>query len=326
MAAGAVTVDGTMNTERQGDERDEKDDALAGLVTEQHRPGFAGLDRLPTAEIAALMNAEDARIQAAVAACLPQITAAVDAIAERMSGGGRLIYVGAGTSGRVGALDASEIPPAFSTSPDQVQAVIAGGPDGLSSAAGDAEDDEAAGARDLEARTVTERDAVVGISASGSTPYVVGALGRAREAGALTVALAANQESAIGGLADVTIEVMTGPEFIAGSTRLKAGTAQKLVLNMISTITMIRLGKTYGNLMVDLQATSAKLRGRARRIVVAATGTGEEEAAKALDAAGGDVKTAIAMMLTGAPAAEAEGALRASSGRLREALGRLQRT
>ena len=312
-----------MNTQRQADETVDK---FAGLVTEQHRPGFAGLDRLPTAEIAALMNAEDARIQAAVAACLPQITAAIDAIAERMSRGGRLIYVGAGTSGRIGALDASEIPPTFSTSPDQVQAVIAGGADGLAAAAGDAEDDEAAGGRDLEDRKVTERDAVVGISASGRTPYVAGALGRARQAGALTVALAANPKSVIGGLADVTIEVLTGPEFIAGSTRLKAGTAQKLVLNMISTIAMIRLGKTYGNLMVDVQATSAKLHERARRIVAAATGAEDAEAAKALDAAGGNVKTAIAMMLSGAKPAEAEGALRASGGRLREALGRLQRS
>lgn len=314
-----------MNTERRGDERYEKDAKLVGLVTEQHRPGFAGLDRLPTAELAALMNAEDARVQAAVAACLPQITAAVDAIAERMSRGGRLIYVGAGTSGRIGALDASEIPPTFSTSPDQVQAVIAGGADGLTSTAGGVEDDEAAGASDLEARKVTKQDAVVGISASGCTPYVAGALRHARQAGALTVALAANPKSVIGDLADVTIEVMTGPEFIAGSTRLKAGTAQKLVLNMLSTITMIRLGKTYGNLMVDLQATSAKLRGRARRIVLAATGADEAEAAKALDAAGGNVKAAIVMVLTGAEPAEAEGALRASGGRLREALGRLQR-
>jgi N-acetylmuramic acid 6-phosphate etherase len=319
-------VDGTMNTERQPDGRDERDATLDGLVTEQHRPGFAGLDQLPTAETAALMNAEDARIQAAVAACLPQITAAVDAIADRMAGGGRLIYVGAGTSGRIGALDASEIPATFSTSPDQVQAMIAGGPDEPASTAGGAEDDEAAGAHDLDARKVTERDAVVGISASGCTPYVAGALGRARQSGALTVALAANPKSVIGGMADVTIEVMTGPEFIAGSTRLKAGTAQKLVLNMISTIVMVRLGKTYGNLMVDVQATSGKLRGRARRIVAAATGAGDAEAAKALDAAGGDVKTAITMMLTGAEPAEADGALRASGGRLREALGRLQRT
>lgn len=311
-----------MNAERQPDEPDNK---LAGLVTEEHRPGYAGLDRLPTAEIAALMNAEDARIQAAVAACLPQITAAIDAIADRMSHGGRLIYVGAGTAGRIGAMDAAEIPPTFGTSPDQVQAVIAGGPQSLTAAAEGAEDDEAAGAADLEARKLTERDTVVGIAASGCTPYVVGALRRARQAGALTVAVAANQKSEIGGLADVPIEVITGPEFIAGSTRLKAGTAQKLVLNMISTITMIRLGKTYGNLMVDLQATSGKLRARARRIVSVATGAPEAEAAKALEAANGNVKTAIAMMLTGAAPAEVDGALSASGGRLREALGRLQR-
>ncbi len=312
-----------MNTERQ---RDDSDESLAGLVTEQHRPGFLGLDELPTAEIAALMNAEDARVQSAVAACLPRITDAIDGIAEQLSRGGRLIYVGAGTAGRVGALDASEIPPTFGTPPDQVQAVVAGGADALSSAAGDVEDDQAAGARDLDARKVTDRDAVVGIAASGRTPYVAGALGRAREAGAFTVALVANPEPAIGRFADVTIEVITGPEFITGSTRLKAGTAQKLVLNMISTITMIRLGKTYGNLMVDVQATSTKLRGRAPRIVAAATGSSDEEAAKALQAADGDVKTAIAILLTGAEPAEADGALRASGGRLREALGRLQRT
>ena len=312
-----------MNTERQPDEPDGK---LAGLVTEEHKPGYAGLDRLPTAEIAALMNAEDARVQAAVAGCLPQITAAIDGIVERMSRGGRLIYVGAGTAGRIGALDASEIPPTFSTSPDQVQAVIAGGQEALTAAAEGAEDDETAGARDLDGRNVSERDAVVGITASGCTPYVVGALGRAREAGALTVALAANPKSGIGRLADVPIEVITGPEFIAGSTRLKAGTAQKLVLNMISTITMIRLGKTYGNLMVEMQATSGKLRARARRIVTVVTGAPDAEAAKALEAADGNVKTAIAMLLTGAEPAEVDGALRASGGRLREALGRLQRT
>ena len=312
-----------MNTEQQPDEPDDK---LAGLVTEEHKPGYAGLDRLPTAELAALMNAEDARVQAAVAVCLPQITAAIDAITDRMSRGGRLIYVGAGTAGRIGALDASEIPPTFSTTPDQVQAVIAGGADALTAAAEGAEDDEAAGARDLEDRKVGERDAVVGIAASGCTPYVAGALGRARKAGALTVALAANPKSDIGRLADVPIEVITGPEFIAGSTRLKAGTAQKLVLNMISTITMIRLGKTYGNLMVDLQATSDKLRARARRIVSVVTGSQDAEAAKALEAADGNVKTAITMLLTGAEPAEIDAALRASGGRLREALGRLQGT
>jgi N-acetylmuramic acid 6-phosphate etherase len=312
-----------MNRERQPDERGAK---LDRLVTEQHRPGFAGLDRLPTAEIAALMNAEDARIQSAVAACLPQITAAIDAIAERMSQGGRLIYVGAGSAGRIGALDASECPPTFSTSPDQVVALIAGGPGAFTTAAEGAEDDEQAGAHDLEAAKLTERDAVVGIAASGCTPYVVGALGHARKAGALAVALAGNPESAISRLADVKIEVITGPEFIAGSTRLKAGTAQKLVLNMISTITMIRLGKTYGNLMVDLRATSAKLRSRAQRIVAAATGSDGPEAGKALEAAGGDVKTAIAILLTSAQPTQAADALRASGGRLREALGRLQRT
>ena len=312
-----------MNTERQPDEPDA---GLDRLVTEQHRPGFAGLDRLPTAEITALMNAEDAFVQSAVAACLPQITAAIDAIAERMSRGGRLIYVGAGTAGRIGALDAAEIPPTFSVPPDQVVALIAGGADALTAAAEGAEDDEAAGVRDLEDSKVAERDAVVGVAASGCTPYVVGALRRARQAGALTVALAGNPESKMSRLADVKIEVITGPEFIAGSTRLKAGTAQKLVLNMISTITMIRLGKTYGNLMVDLQATNSKLRARARRIVSVATGSEEAEAATAIEAADGDVKTAIALLLTGADPAEATAALRASGGRLREALSRLQRT
>lgn len=311
-----------MTTERQPDE---PDGTLAGLVTEQHRPGFLGLDQLPTAEIAALMNAEDARVQSAVAACLPRITEAIDGIAERMGRGGRLIYVGAGTAGRIGALDASEIPPTFGASPDQVQAVVAGA-EGLASAMADVEDDQEAGARDLDARKVTAQDAVVGIAASGRTPYVAGALGRARQAGAFVVALAANPKPVIGRLADVTIEVITGPEFIAGSTRLKAGTAQKLVLNMISTITMIRLGKTYGNLMVDVHATSTKLRGRARRIVATATGSEDAEAVKALEAADGNVKTAIAMLLTGAGPAEADGALGDCGGRLREALTRLQRT
>ncbi len=295
---------------------------LIALVTETARPEFARIDDSSAAELAALMAAEDAKVPQAVAACLPQITAAIDAIEGRMRQGGRLIYAGAGSAGRMGVADASECPPTFGTAPRQVTALIAGGPPALIRAVEGAEDDEHAGATDLEAAGICGQDAVVGISASGRTPYVLGAHRRARGGGALAVALSANPGSAVGRVADLAIEVITGPELVAGSTRLKAGTAQKLVLNMISTITMIRLGKTFGNLMVDVSATNAKLRARAHRIVSDVTGQDGPEVDAALTAAGGNAKRAILMLLTGAGPGEADAALAAANGHLRDAMAR----
>jgi N-acetylmuramic acid 6-phosphate etherase len=290
---------------------------LGHLATETARAERAEIDRLPTAEHVRMMNEDDLAIAVAVREALPQIAAAVDAISERFNAGGRLIYAGAGTAGRLGILDASECGPTFNT--DRVLAVIAGGPGAVSEATQSAEDDYEAGARDLPG--VTAADAVVGISASGRTPYVLGAIAHARAAGALTVGLAGNAGSELSAAADHAIEVLVGSEFIAGSTRLKAGTAQKLVLNMLSTLTMVRAGATHGNLMVDVRVTNAKLRDRATRIVEQVAGTSHEEAAQALAAAGDEAKVAIAMLRLGVGAQEARERLAASGGRLRRALG-----
>ncbi|MGW3494680.1 N-acetylmuramic acid 6-phosphate etherase [Streptomyces sp. NPDC001020] len=293
---------------------------LETLTTEAFRPELAEIDRLPTLEIAALMNGEDAAVPAAVAARLPQIAAAIDDITERMARGGRLVYAGAGTAGRLGVLDASECPPTFNTDPSQVVGLIAGGPDAMVTAVEGAEDSRELAARDLDALGLTARDTVVGISASGRTPYAVGAVEHARSLGALTVGLSCNADSALAAAAEHGIEVVTGPELITGSTRLKAGTAQKLVLNMLSTITMIRLGKTYGNLMVDVRASNAKLRARSRRIVALATGATDEEIERALTATGGEVKNAILTILGGVDGLSAARLLAESEGHLRTAL------
>ncbi|MFI9784481.1 N-acetylmuramic acid 6-phosphate etherase [Kitasatospora sp. NPDC051984] len=294
--------------------------ALAGLATETRRPEHAGIDLLPTLEIARLMNAEDRTVPDAVAAELPAIAAAIDAIAERMGRGGRLIHAGAGTAGRLGVLDAAECPPTFNTAPGEIVALIAGGPAAFTAAVENAEDDRAAAVADLDALQLTAADTVVGISASGRTPYAVAAVEHARSLGALTVGLSGNRDSALGTAAEHGIEVVTGPELLTGSTRLKAGTAQKLVLNMISTITMIRLGKTYGNLMVDLRATNEKLRDRSRRIVALATDAETAAVAAALDATGGKVKDAILLLLADVDATTAAALLTAHGGRLREAV------
>ncbi len=288
---------------------------LGHLSTEKARPERSGIDRLPTAELVRLMNSDDAAVPAAVAAANDQIAKAVDAIADRLHQGGRLIYAGAGTAGRLGILDASECGPTFNT--DKVLAVLAGGPGAVSHATESAEDDYDAGALDLPA--LTARDAVVGISASGRTPYVLGAVEQARRAGALTIALVCNTESELSQAAELSIEVVVGPEFVAGSTRLKAGTAQKLVLNMLSTLTMVRLGKTYGNLMVDVRVTNEKLRDRATRIVEQVTGAPRDEAAAALAQAGDEAKVAIVMLRAKVSAAEARDRLETAD--LRRALG-----
>ena len=292
---------------------------LGHLSTEGARAERAEIDRLPTAELVRLMNDDDRVVPEAVGAAAEAIAAAIDGIAERVARGGRLIYAGAGTAGRIGVLDASECGPTFNT--DRVLGVIAGGQAAVSSATESAEDDAEAGGRALAELGVSAADAVVGISASGRTPYVLGAVGFARDAGALTVGLACNAGSALSAAVEHPIEVLVGPEFIAGSTRLKAGTAQKLVLNMLSTLTMVRLGKTYGNLMVDVRVTNEKLLDRATRIVEQAAGVSREDAAAALAAAGEDAKVAITMLRAGVDAAQARALLDAAGGQLRRALG-----
>lgn len=294
---------------------------LATLTTEAFRPELAEIDRLPTLEIARIMNGEDQSVPAAVAAQLPRIAAAIDATAERMAHGGRLIYAGAGTAGRLGVLDASECPPTFNTDPAEVVGLIAGGPTAMVTAVEGAEDSKELAAADLDALKLTEDDTVVGISASGRTPYAIGAVEHARSVGALTIGLSNNADSALGAAADHGIEVVVGPELLTGSTRLKAGTAQKLVLNMISTITMIRLGKTYGNLMVDVRASNEKLRARSHRIVALATGAPDAAIEAALTAAEGEVKTAILIVLAEVDAATANRLLTEANGHLRAALG-----
>ncbi|GEB58412.1 N-acetylmuramic acid 6-phosphate etherase [Streptomyces gardneri] len=293
---------------------------LATLTTEAFRPELAEIDRLPTLDIARIMNGEDQTVPAAVARELPAIAAAIDATAERMARGGRLIYLGAGTAGRLGVLDASECPPTFNTDPSQVVGLIAGGPSAMVQAVEGAEDSKELAVEDLTALGLTADDTVVGISASGRTPYAIGAVEHAREQGALTIGLSCNADSALAAAAEHGIEVVPGPEFLTGSTRLKAGTAQKLVLNMISTITMIRLGKTYGNLMVDVRASNEKLQARSRRIVALATGAPDEQIEAALTAADGEVKNAILMILADVDAPTAARRLTVSQGHLRAAL------
>lgn len=293
---------------------------LENLTTEAFRPELAEIDRLSSLEIARIMNEEDGGVPGAVAEQLPQIAAAIDATAERMAGGGRLFYLGAGTAGRLGVLDASECPPTFNTDPSQVVGMIAGGDTALRTSTEGAEDSKELAASDLTAADLGPDDTVVGISASGRTPYAVGGVTFARALGALTIGLSCNAGSPLGAAAQHPIEVVVGPELIAGSTRLKAGTAQKLVLNMLSTITMIRLGKTYGNLMVDVRASNEKLQVRSRRIVALATGAGDEEVEAALAETRGEVKNAILTILGGVDGSTAKRLLDASHGHLRIAL------
>ncbi|MFI1048399.1 N-acetylmuramic acid 6-phosphate etherase [Streptomyces griseoruber] len=293
---------------------------LSSLTTEAFRPELADIDRLATLDLARLMNGEDAGVPAAVAAELPRIAAAIDAVAERMARGGRLVYAGAGTAGRMGVLDASECPPTFDTAPGQVVGVLAGGPTALTTSVEGAEDSPELAVADLKALRLTADDSVIGVSASGRTPYAIGTVEYARTRGALTVGLSCNAGSALAAAAEHGIEVVVGPELLTGSTRLKAGTAQKLVLNMVSTITMIRLGKTYGNLMVDVRASNDKLRARSRHIVALATGAGDREVEAALAATGGEVKHAILVLLAGVDGAAATRLLEESGGHLRAAL------
>lgn len=296
---------------------------LSRLDTEASTTERGDLDVLDTVELVRSMNAEDRRVPEAVAARADDIAAAVDGIVERFRRGGRLIYIGAGTAGRIGVLDASECPPTFGTDPSMVVGLIAGGETAIRAAVENAEDDSEAAEASLRELGLSDRDTVVGISASGRTPYVVGGLTYAREVGALTVAIASNAGSAIGAAAEIAIEVVTGPEFISGSTRLKSGTAQKLVVNMLTTLSMIKLGKTYRGVMVDLLATNEKLHARSVRTVSQLAGVGADEAAKALLSASGSVKLALLMLATGASADTAAATLRSADGILREAISAL---
>ncbi|HKF78181.1 MAG TPA: N-acetylmuramic acid 6-phosphate etherase [Candidatus Dormibacteraeota bacterium] len=292
---------------------------MENLETERSQ-GRDDLDLRSTLDLVRLMNEEDATVPAAVGRALPAIARAIDAIAQRLAAGGRLVYVGAGSAGRLGVLDASECGPTYGTPEGQVLGLIAGGPAAVARPAEGAEDDGGAGAADLARLGLSAADAVVGISASGRTPYVLGAVSYAAAQGALTVGIACNAGTPLSRAVGHPIEVETGPEIIAGSTRLKAGTAQKLVLNMLSTVVMVRLGKTYGGLMVDLRATSDKLRDRARRIVAQAGRVDDDRARAALAEAGGQVKVAVLMLRCGLPAAAAAALLDAAGGSLRRAL------
>ena len=296
------------------------DHYLAGLTTETINPNTLRIDECGTEEILRLINSEDAKVPQAVAKELPSLARAVDLAYEALRTGGRMFYVGCGTSGRLGVLDASECPPTYGVSPEMIQGYIAGGDTALRSAVEGSEDDREAGARLVREVGLTGGDVLVGITASGSAPFVLGAVEAAKARGAACIALVNNPGSKLGELCDVTVAPVVGPEVIMGSTRMKAGTAQKLVLNMLSTAVMIKLGKVYNNLMVDLRASNRKLRDRSVRIIVSATGAGPEEAAAYLERAGGQVKTAIMMYLTGLDRTEAEARLAAGEGRLKQAL------
>jgi N-acetylmuramic acid 6-phosphate etherase len=294
-------------------------DRLATLATEAVRPELRDLDERSTPELVRLALDEHHAVDAALEHAAADIVAAVDAVAERMRRGGRLIYLGAGTPGRLAALDAAECPPTYGTDPDLVVAVVAGGAVGVVRSTEHSEDEGDAAVAALQDLGVSEADCVVGVTASGRTPYVVEGLRAAGRAGALTVSIANNEGAESSSVADIAIETPTGPELVAGSTRLKAGTAQKIVLNALSTLVMVRLGKTYGNLMVDVAPGNEKLRDRGRRIVEAATGASSTDASAALDAAEGSVKVAVVMLLAKVSASEA--ARRLGDGRsVREAL------
>lgn len=289
-------------------------------LTEQENPRTADISSLATEGILRLINDEDAGVAEAVALVLPEVARAVDGIVARLDKGGRLFYIGTGTSGRLGVLDAAECPPSFGVAAELVQGIVAGGYEACYRAVEACEDDTAAGAVDLQARGFSAKDALVGIAASGQTPYTVGAVRHARKLGAFTIALTCVRGSAITKAAEVSIVPVVGPEVIAGSTRLKAGTAQKIVLNMISTAAMVQLGYVSGNRMTNVQTRNAKLHARALRILMAEAGLDENSATKALAATAGDLPVALVIALTGCGQTEAKQALAASSGVVRKAV------
>jgi N-acetylmuramic acid 6-phosphate etherase len=290
------------------------------LTTEQSNPVTSEIDALCTFEIIQLMNTEDKKIAAAVELESATIATAVDAIADRLSKGGRLLYLGAGTSGRLGVLDASECPPTFNTPPELVVGIIAGGHKALTSAVEGAEDDEQAAIDDLTQHELNQRDVLVGIASSGRTPYVMSGLRHAKALGAYAIGITCNRQSELESIADVVIAPVVGPEVISGSTRLKAGTATKMVLNMLTTATMVLLGKTYGNWMVDLRASNVKLKARSIRIVSSIAKVDEQRAADLLEQCHGEVKTAIVSAMRSLDYAEARSLLENSAGKLRAAL------
>lgn len=293
---------------------------LDKLSTERHNPKTTELDMMSITEILHIMNEEDQKVANAITRILPKIESAIEIVYEKLTAQGRLFYMGAGTSGRLGLLDAVECPPTFNTDPNMVQAVLAGGLDAVMVAVEGAEDNFDLGIADLMNRKFSSNDVVIGIAASGRTPYVAGGLSYAQSIGAKTISLTSNTESLISTYADVAIEVDTGPEILTGSTRLKAATAHKMVLNMISTVAMIRLGKVYKNLMVDVRASNHKLQERAKKIVCEATGFTYEEAELALEETEYNVKQAIIMILTKTSAQEAAILLQKANGKVRLAI------
>ena len=293
---------------------------ISNLDTEQINNYTENIDKLSTLEVVQLINSEDKKVAEAIEAVLPAVANAIDAIYDRMKSGGRLIYAGAGTSGRLGLLDAVECPPTFSVDYDMVQALLAGGPEAFIKAKEGAEDSKELGTEDLKAIGFCANDALVGIAASGRTPYVVGAMEYARSAGGLTVSLSCTKNAEIAKYADIDISPQPGPEVITGSTRMKSGTAQKMVLNMLSTAVMIKLGKTYGNLMVDLKATNEKLISRAINIVCMATGVSTEEAKKTLQTCEFSAKNAIVMILADVDFTESKNTLEKAQGKVHLAI------
>ncbi len=293
---------------------------LDTLATEQQNTASQAIDAVSTLDMIRIINAEDAKVAIAINAIAPAIAQAVDLIAAHLHDGGRLFYIGSGTSGRLGILDAVECPPTYSTDPELVQGLIAGGYHAIFRAREGAEDSPQNGEADLKAHHITAKDVVVGLSASGRTPYVIGALAYAQSVGAATIAVDCSPHSSIAAHAQIDLCALVGPEVITGSTRMKAGTAQKMILNMLSTGTMVKLGKVYGNLMVDVKSSNKKLEERARRIVMTATGCTRTTAIQALEQSQGHAKTAIVMIKNHLSAADAAAALQNADGYLRQAL------
>lgn len=294
---------------------------LNKMMTETRNPDTMTLDQMSALELVTVMNREDHKVPEAIASALPQIASTVEVVEQAFRKGGRLFYLGAGTSGRLGVLDASECPPTFGVDPGMVVGLIAGGDRALRFPIEGAEDDRSLGKQDLVDHNLVPSDVVIGIAASGRTPYVLGALDYAHSIGCKTAAIACNLHSAIGQAADIAIEVSVGPEVLTGSTRLKAGSAQKMILNMITTGAMVHTGKAYQNLMVDVVQSNEKLRTRAENIVMAATDVSREQARRTIDEANGKVKLAITMILTGKDAASAQALLDQSGGSVHNALG-----
>lgn len=295
---------------------------LDNLLTERRNPYTLDIDKVSSLEMCMLINEEDKKTAVAVRNVLPQIAIAIDKIADRLANGGRLFYIGAGTSGRLGILDAVECPPTYSTDPQMVQGIIAGGYPAIFKAQEGAEDSLTLAQKDLQDKNLTKKDCVVGIAASGRTPYVVGGLEYANKIGALTVAISCSKNTLISAKAQIAIEALTGPEAITGSTRMKAGTAQKMILNMISTCTMIKLGKVYNNLMVDVKSSNKKLEERARRIVMEATDCTYEQAQEALVKSDGRAKPAILMVLLDCTYKQAQNLLEENKGFIAKALAK----